>query len=219
MVGWVLSGPVAAVLAGVVLGGAASALVWAGAPAAALAGTGARPVGPGQAAGAHNLVEALCTAVGLSCPRLLVVDHASPNALVVASDLRRSRLVVTTGLLELLDRMELEAVLAHELCHVKSGDVLPATLAVTTLAPVVAVLPSLGGLLDRVIGSAREQRADLAAVSLTRYPPGLVAALARIHESGGEPPGQGLRAKLGAHLWLARPGASLESRADILGDL
>lgn len=216
---WALSGPVVAAVLAVVLGAAASALAWAGAPVAALAGLDARPVGPEQAPRAHNLLEALCTATGLPCPRLLLVDHDCPNALVVASDLRRARLVVTSGLLDALDRMELEAVLAHELCHLKSGDVLPATLAVTTVAPVAALIPSLGGLLERVVGIAREERADLGAVSLTRYPPGLVAALARIQEGGGEPPGQGLRAKLAAHLWLRRPGVGLASRAEILGDL
>jgi Zn-dependent protease with chaperone function len=96
-------------------------------------------------------------------------------------------LVVTSGLLNLLDRIELEAVVAHELAHIKRLDVASAALASSGIG---TLLHALGGQRATVwlLGSDREIRADLAGVATTRYPPGLLSALERIAVLGDTRP-------------------------------
>ncbi|MGH9269308.1 MAG: M48 family metalloprotease, partial [Acidimicrobiales bacterium] len=108
--------------------------------AIALAMSHARPADPVEYARLHNLVEGLCIAAGLPKPRLYVVEDAAPNAFATGRDPRHAAVAVTTGLLDKLNRVELEGVLAHELSHVKNYDILVSTLAVTMVG--VAVLLS-----------------------------------------------------------------------------
>ncbi|HEX5366107.1 MAG TPA: M48 family metallopeptidase [Acidimicrobiales bacterium] len=91
----------------------------------------------------HNIVEGLCIASGLPKPRLYVVDDPAPNAFATGRNPRHAAVAVTTGLLEKMNRIELEGVLAHELSHVRNYDILLSTLAVTMVG-VVAVLADLG---------------------------------------------------------------------------
>jgi heat shock protein HtpX len=91
----------------------------------------ARPADPQEYARYHNLVEGLCIASGLPKPRLYVVDDPAPNAFATGRNPQHAALAVTTGLLEKMNRIELEGVLAHELSHVKNYDILVMTLAVT----------------------------------------------------------------------------------------
>src|SRR5205807_4279398 len=87
----------------------------------------------------HNLVEGLCIAAGLPKPRLYVVDDPAPNAFATGRNPKHAAVAVTTGLLEKMNRVELEGVLAHELSHVKNYDVLVMTLAVTMVG-IIALL-------------------------------------------------------------------------------
>jgi heat shock protein HtpX len=91
----------------------------------------------------HNIVEGLCIASGLPKPRLYIVDDPAPNAFATGRNPRHAAVAVTTGLLEKMNRVELEGVLAHELSHIKNYDVLVSTLAVTMVG-VVAILADLG---------------------------------------------------------------------------
>ncbi|MCP3857950.1 MAG: M48 family metallopeptidase [Actinomycetia bacterium] len=79
----------------------------------------------------HNIVEGLCIAGGLPKPRLYVVNDDAPNAFATGRNPNNAAVAVTTGLLDRMDRMELEGVLAHELSHVKNYDILVNTIAVT----------------------------------------------------------------------------------------
>jgi heat shock protein HtpX len=99
----------------------------------------ARPADPREYARFHNLVEGLCIASGLPKPKLYVIDDPAPNAFATGRNPQHSAVAVTTGLLEKMNRVELEAVLAHELSHVRNYDILVMTLAVT-LVGVVALL-------------------------------------------------------------------------------
>ena len=74
--------------------------------------------------GYHNLVEGLCIASGLPKPRLYIIDDPAPNAFATGRNPKHAAIAVTTGLLEKMNRVELEGVLAHELSHVKNYDVL-----------------------------------------------------------------------------------------------
>lgn len=109
----------------------------------ALSVSRARPAEGPEYARYHNLVEGLCIAGGLPKPRLYVVDDPAPNAFATGRNPRHAALAVTTGLLEKMNRVELEGVLAHELSHVKNYDILVSTLAVT-LVGTVALLADLG---------------------------------------------------------------------------
>jgi heat shock protein HtpX len=90
----------------------------------------------------HNLVEGLCIAGGLPKPRLYVIDDPAPNAFATGRNPQHAAVAVTTGLLEKMNRVELEGVLAHELSHIKNYDILVSTIAVTMVG-LVAILADI----------------------------------------------------------------------------
>jgi heat shock protein HtpX len=135
-------GPIGIVVALLVAGGAAFASYWKS-DAVALRMSRARPAPVEEYARYHNIVEGLCIASGLPKPRLYIVDDPAPNAFATGRNPRNAAVAVTTGLLEKMNRIELEGVLAHELSHVKNYDILVSTLAVTMVG-VVALLADLG---------------------------------------------------------------------------
>jgi len=87
----------------------------------------------------YTVVENLVIAAGLSMPKLYVINDPSPNAFATGRNPKNSVICVTTGLLNLLDRSELEGVVAHELSHIKNYDILLASL-VAVLVGSVAIL-------------------------------------------------------------------------------
>lgn len=109
----------------------------------ALAASRARPADGPEYARYHNLVEGLCIAAGLPKPRLYVVDDPAPNAFATGRNPKHAAIAVTTGLLEKMNRVELEGVLAHELSHVQNYDMLVSTVAVTAVGA-VALMADLG---------------------------------------------------------------------------
>ena len=135
MVGYGVGGLVVALVFAV---GASAVSYWKS-DAIALAMSQAKPADPAEYARYHNVVEGLCIAAGLPKPRLYVVDDAAPNAFATGRNPKHAALAVTTGLLEKMNRVELEGVLAHELGHVKNYDILVSTLAVT-LVGVIALM-------------------------------------------------------------------------------
>src|SRR3954453_6073449 len=109
----------------------------------ALAATRAKPADGPEYRRYHNLVEGLCIAAGLPKPRLYVVDDPAPNAFATGRNPKHAAIAVTTGLLDKMNRVELEGVLAHELSHVKNYDILVSTVAVTAVGA-VALMADLG---------------------------------------------------------------------------
>ena len=95
----------------------------------------------------HNLVEGLAIAAGMPKPDLYVIEESAPNAFATGRDPEHSSVAVTTGLLEITNRVELEGVLAHELSHIKNRDMLVGTLAAT----LVGVIALLSGFLRRAL--------------------------------------------------------------------
>jgi heat shock protein HtpX len=108
----------------------------------ALAVSHAHPADPVQYARYHNLVEGLCIASGLAKPRLYIVDDPAPNAFATGRNPKHAAVAVTTGLLDKMNRVELEGVLAHELSHIRNYDILIMTLAVTMVG-MIALLSDL----------------------------------------------------------------------------
>lgn len=87
----------------------------------------------------YRLVENLCIASGLSLPKIYVLNEAQPNAFATGRDEKHAVVAVTQGLLDKLERAELEGVIAHELSHIKNKDILLGTIIVI-LVGIVALL-------------------------------------------------------------------------------
>src|SRR5438045_5684360 len=102
-----------------------------------------------------------------------------------------------------MNRIELEGVLAHELSHVKSSDVLVSTLAVTLVGlPSLVLVPLFAPVMQLAISRRRESLADANGVELTRYPPGLISALEKLK---GDTTVVHSASKATAHLWIEEP--------------
>jgi len=104
-----------------------------------LAQSRARPVGPEEQLQLRNIVETLAIGLGIPTPALYLIDDSAPNAFATGRDPKHASVVVTTGLLEKLDRQELEGVIAHELSHVGNRDI-RVMLLVTVMVGTIALL-------------------------------------------------------------------------------
>lgn len=230
-------GPVGVVIAFVIAAGLAFTSYWKS-DTVALRMSGAVPADPVVYARLHNLVDGLCVSTGTPRPRLYVVDDPAPNAFATGRNPQNAAIAVTTGLLERMNRIELEAVLAHELSHVRNYDILVSTIAVTMVGfaamlsqwgirslwwggrrsdgqnggpgAVIAVLalvfmvvaPIAARVMQATVSRNRESLADLSAVEITRYPPGLISALEKLK---GDPQVVSTANLATAHLWIEEP--------------
>jgi heat shock protein HtpX len=211
-------GPVAMIVAAL-LASALVALALLGAEGLVARATGARPADPDTYPRYHNLVSGLCLDAGLRAPRLLLVEADAPNALSFGGP-QRGAVVVTTGLLDGLNLVELEAALAVLVERTRSH--------AAQLGTVAAVMGGLAGLLWYTTGRSLAwlgaplvplQRllparqidldADERGAMLTRYPPGLVGALAKA--AAADPAGTPAGARALAHLWLVEPPAGVRA--------
>ncbi|MFA6416998.1 MAG: M48 family metallopeptidase [Patescibacteria group bacterium] len=87
----------------------------------------------------YHLVENLCITAGLPTPKIYIIDDTAPNAFATGRDKDHAVIAVTSGLLQKLDKAELEGVIAHELSHIGNRDILLATI-VTILVGLVVLL-------------------------------------------------------------------------------
>lgn len=89
----------------------------------ALAANGARPLSRQENEYVHNLVENLCIGAGLPMPRLYIIDSPSLNAFATGRDPKNGAICFTSGIIQNLDKLELEGVIAHELSHIGNYDI------------------------------------------------------------------------------------------------
>jgi heat shock protein HtpX len=129
------NGPLFAVIA-LVVGAAVAFMSYWNADKIALSVSRAKPAPPDEYARLHNLVEGLCIAGGLPKPGIYVIDDPAPNAFATGRNPNHAAIAVTTGLLEMMNRVELEGVVAHELSHIRNYDILVSTLAVTMVGAI-----------------------------------------------------------------------------------
>jgi heat shock protein HtpX len=185
-----------------------------------LASMGAKIVSESEAPELHQMVSRLCTIADLPMPKIAIVKTSMPNAFATGRNQKNAVVAVTTGIMERLSRSELEAVLAHELTHVKNRDMMVMTIA-TFLSSIAQILvqwmPFLGGgsrdrdsgsnfivlflvslavwivsfILIRALSRYREFSADRGAAIITGQPSHLASALMKI--SGFKVPTQDLR--------------------------
>ncbi len=177
---------------------------------------GAKPVSREIAPGFYAAVETISITAGLPMPKLYIIDDESPNAFAAGTNPEKSIICATTGLLNIMDKSELEAVVAHEMSHIKNYDirVSMAAVALTSVIeliselvlrffiwsdddndnrnPLIVVLgllfvmisPLLALVTRLAISRQREFLADATAVSLTRYPEGMISALQKLKNNG-----------------------------------
>jgi len=105
----------------------------------ALGMSGAKPIAKRDAPELYRTVENLTITAGLPMPQVYIIDDPAPNAFATGRDPKHSYIAVTSGLLEIMDKTELEGVVAHELSHVRNYDI--RVMAITAaLVSVIAIL-------------------------------------------------------------------------------
>jgi heat shock protein HtpX len=102
-----------------------------------LASARAREVTPEEQPRLHNIVEGLSIAAGIPKPRVYVVPETAPNAFATGRDPEHSHVAVTQGLLDTMNRVELEGVIGHEMAHVVDRDILVGTVVATLVGAAV----------------------------------------------------------------------------------
>ncbi len=157
-----------------------------------------------------NTLENLCITAGLPMPKLYIINDPAPNAFATGRNKDNAVIAVTTGLLPLLSKSELEGVLAHELAHIGNRDILLQTIVVVfagilsmiaefalrisfssdgerknpvfmILGLLAILLAPLAAMIIRLaISRQREYLADATGALITRYPEGLASALEKI---------------------------------------
>ena len=201
----------------------------------ALKVSGARPLKDGEYVRYRTAVEGLAIAAGVPTPRIYVIDSPAPNAFATGRNPKHAAIAATTGLLDMLNDLELQGVVAHEMSHIKNYDILIMCLTVVLvgtlilisdiflrtflfsdgddsgggawifmiIAIVLAILaPIIAQLVKLAIGRKREYLADANGALLTRYPPALAGALAKLQAD----PRQLKRAnKATAHMFIVQP--------------
>jgi heat shock protein HtpX len=135
-------GPTASAIALVIAGVMAFTSYWKS-DSIALKVSRAIPADPATYQRLHNLVEGLCIAGGLPKPQVYVINDPAPNAFATGRNPQHAAIAVTTGLLEKMNRVELEGVVAHELSHIRNYDILVSTIAVTLVGS-IAIMTDLG---------------------------------------------------------------------------
>jgi heat shock protein HtpX len=108
----------------------------------AMAINGAHEIEKKDAPEFYNIVENLAITDGLPMPRVFIIDDASPNACATGRNPKHAMVAATTGLLEIMDKRELTAVMAHEMGHVKNYDIL-VSMIVFGLVSVISLISDI----------------------------------------------------------------------------
>lgn len=218
---------------GVLVGSAIYALIqYFMADKLALAVNGAKPIQKQDNPRLYRTVENLSIATGTPMPKVYIMQDPAPNAFATGRDPNHASVAATTGLLEIMSDDELEAVMAHELGHVRNYDIrvmmivfglvsaigLIADLImhmfwfrdnrnqnpILIVAGIIAALvaPFAAMLVQLAVSRQREYLADATGAMTTRYPEGLANALQKISQYGSATRAQNSST---AHLFFANP--------------
>jgi heat shock protein HtpX len=174
----------------------------------ALSSSGAQPISRDEAPRLYAVMERLAAKAGLPMPKLYLIPEAAPNAFATGRNPSHASVAVTQGLLELMDDEELEAVIAHELSHVRNYDILTSSIAATIAGAVtwiaqmgmffgggrddereggglaailmIFLAPVAAVLLQLGISRQREYQADASGARMLGHPYGLIRALEKL---------------------------------------
>jgi heat shock protein HtpX len=125
----------------------------------ALASMGAREVTPQDAPQLHSIIDRLCVQANIPKPRVAIAQTPMPNAFAVGRSPKSATVCATTGILQLLDPAELEAVLGHEITHVINRDVVVMTIA-SFFASIAAFITQFGFLFGGGFGGGNRNNQD-----------------------------------------------------------
>ncbi len=194
---------------------------------------GAREVTESEAPELYNIVRRLAQKAGLPMPKVYIIESEQPNAFATGRSPKHGVVAVTTGIMRILSREELEGVIGHELAHIKHRDILISTIAATIAGaisylaqmamwanifgrhddeegahPIVALLmmiiaPIVAMIIQLAISRAREYAADEEGAKIAGNPIYLANALKKLHYASQAIP---MDANPGtAHLFIVNP--------------
>ncbi len=195
----------------------------------AIAATRSKPVTEDQAPELYGIVRELAAEAQSPMPRIYVSEMPQPNAFATGRNPHHAAVSVTQGIVQILDRRELRAVLAHELSHVMNRDILVSTIAAaigsafTYLAYMAMFLggdddspvggfgflflwlvgPIAAGLIRMAVSRSREYQADESGALLSKDPEALASALLKLEATAKQIPAQVNPAQ--AHLFIVNP--------------
>lgn len=204
-------------LIGLIIAAATNLFSWYSSDKIALAAYRAQPLTPQQAPELYAMVERLCQRANLPMPRLYVVPSPGANAFATGRDPNHAAVAVTQGIVKLLPPDELEAVIAHELSHIKNRDTLTQAVAATIAGAIsylaqvmqfgimfgggrnrganplgvllaIFLAPLAATVIQMAISRTREFEADAGAARLTNHPRALARALQRLEGSARQAP-------------------------------
>jgi heat shock protein HtpX len=212
----------------------------------ALKSARAKPVTEAELPNVYSMVRSLAQRENMPMPAIYLIDSPQPNAFATGRNPKHAAVAVTTGILQLMDRAELEAVLAHELGHVKNRDILIASIAATVAvaltflvrmafwtgmgrsrnnnpATLVIMLlsfilaPLAAMVIQSAISRSREYEADRTGAELTGSPLALARALEKLEEGTSRVPMQVNEAT--AQLFIADPLKAFGRRGGQMGGM
>lgn len=188
----------------------------------------AREIGRPDAPELYDMVDRLRQQAGLPMPRVYVIPSDQPNAFATGRNPAHSAVAVTNGIVRLLDRAELEGVIAHELAHIQNRDILTSSIAATVAAAItllarfglffggdrdrggalasilmLILAPIAAMLIQMAISRSREYAADRDGAAICGRPRALASALGRLQSGVERVPMEANPAT--AHMFIVSP--------------
>jgi heat shock protein HtpX len=193
----------------------------------------ARPVTPQENPEVYRrvfpMVQSLTQRMNLPMPKLWLIQDPSPNAFATGRNPEHASVAFTAGVLQLMNDQELEGVVAHELGHVKNGDILTSSVAATLAAALTVLVrmnywgggrrregngwlalialiltPLAAALIQMAISRTREYAADETSAQVTHNPGELISALGKLESYSKRIPMQDVNPAT-AHLFIIKP--------------
>lgn len=206
--------------------------------------TGSRVVEPDEAPELHRMIDKLCTDAGIPKPRVAIMQSPIPNAFATGRSPTHAVVAVTDSITRLLSKEELEAVLAHELSHIKNRDILTMTVAsfIAMIASMImqnflfasifdnreggsgawiiagivaAVVWVVATILMMALSRYREFAADRGSAYITNNPQALISALTKISGRMDYVPTEAKVAAEGANAFYIIPAISGKTLASL----
>jgi len=187
----------------------------------------AQPVTKSQEPILYDAVETLSAKAKIPVPKVYIIPENSPNAFATGRNEDHAAVAVTSGILKILNKDELEGVIAHELSHIKHKDILISTMAATIASAVILlsrwtmffggsddngmiktiavaiIAPVAATLIQMAISRSREYEADAGAAEVSGKPEALASALAKLSISAKQKPMDANPST--AHMFIVNP--------------